>query len=96
MPKPPAAAQLTGLAGKVPQPQKAPHQGFPRALSDEASRCACRLFPPQYEPAVAACKNKLSTVITALHGNDFYPQVFTQGSQLTKIPLKVNFLPRSL
>lgn len=87
MPKPPATAQLTGLAGKAPQPQKAPHQGFPRVLSDEATRCAWRS---------QLAKNKLSTFVTALRGNDFYPRVFTQGSQLTKILLKVNFLPRFL
>lgn len=57
-----------------------------------------RLAPPQYEPVAAACKNELSTVLTAGHGYDFYPRVFTQGGQLTKPPppaLKISFLPRA-
>lgn len=45
MPEPPAATQLTGPAGKAPQPQKAPHQGFPRALSDRAGQCALPHLP---------------------------------------------------
>lgn len=52
MPEPPAAAQLTGPAGKAPQPEKAPHQGFPRALSDGQISEPSRISSPQYKPAV--------------------------------------------
>lgn len=47
MPEPPAAAQLTGPAGKAPQPEKAPHQGFPRALSDGQISEPSRISSPQ-------------------------------------------------
>lgn len=57
MPEPPADSQLTGPARKAPRPQKAPHQGFPRALSAELVGVPSRISPPQYKPAV--CRGSL-------------------------------------
>lgn len=83
--------QLTGPAGKAPRPRKRRTRDSPALGPTRPGGVPGRISSPQHKPAVAACRHQLSTIISALRGNDFYPHISTQGSQLTKSPLKNKF-----
>lgn len=85
-PQPPSSRDWPG---RPLSPRKRRTRDSPELCPTRQVGVPGRLFPPQYpqyEPAVTACKNKLSTFVTALRGNDFYPHVFAQGGSSPRSP----------